>query len=151
MRKLITVAALGLALVAIPASASFDRHASAPLPFDPHFSVFEKGVFHETPDGFRFKGKLFDRHNRDDRVGRDRGQVKIEENRPVGHVRGVFHLNGEIGGRGTIKYRGNIRRNDNRLIVVGGTGDFNGVAGKLVFHNVNRIGSKTVNEFDLVR
>ena len=149
MRKLITVAALGLALVAIPASASFDRHASAPLPFDPHFRVFEKAVFHETPDGFRYKGKLFGRHNHDDRVGRDRGRAKIGDN--VGHVHGVFHLNGEVGGRGDLKYRGDIERGDNRLVIVGGSGDFNGVAGKILFHNKNRLGTKTVNEFDLVR
>ena len=144
MRKFIvaaTLAALGVALFAVPASASFDRH----------FRVYEKAVFHETANGFRFKGKLFDPGNRHNRVGRDRGRVKIEDHPPVGHVRGVIRLNGEIGGRGKIKYRGNIRRNDNRLIVVGGTGDFNGVAGKVVFHNVNRIGTKTVDEFDLVR
>jgi hypothetical protein len=149
MRKLVTVAALGLALVAIPASASFDRHAAAPLPFDPHFRVFEKAVFHETPDGFRFKGKLFDRHNHDDRVGRDRGRAKIGGH--VGHVHGVFHLNGEVGGRGDLKYRGDIESGDNRLVIVGGSGDFNGVSGKIVFHNKNRLGTKAVNEFDLVR
>ena len=149
MRKLITLAALGLTLVAIPASASFDRHAAAPLPFDPHFRVFEKAVFHETPDGFRYKGKLFDRHSHDDRVGRDRGRAKIGDN--VGHVHGVFHLNGEVGGRGDLKYRGDIESGDNRLVIVGGSGDFNGVAGKILFHNKNRLGTKTVNEFDLVR
>ncbi len=149
MRKLILAATLGLALVAIPASASFDSHASAAPPFDPHFRVYEKGFFQETTNGFRFKGKLSDPHNRDDRVGRDSGRVKIGDE--VGHVHGVFHLNGEIGGRGDIKYRGNIRRHDNRLIVTGGSGDFNGVAGKLVFHNLNRLGTKSVNEFDLVR
>ena len=149
MRKLIVAATLVFAPVAIPGSASSDPHASGALPFDPHFRVFEKSVFHETPDGFRFKGKLFDRFNHDDRVGRDRGRSKIGDN--VGHVHGVIHLNGEIGGRGDLKYRGDVERGDNRLVIVGGTGDFNGVAGKVVFHEKDRLGTKTVNEFDLVR
>ena len=149
MRKIIAVATLDFALVAIPGSASSDTHASRALQFDPHYRDFEKGVFHETPDGFRFEGKLFDRHNHDDRVGRDRGRAKIGGH--VGHVHGVFHLNGEVGGRGDLKYRGDIESGDNRLVIVGGSGDFNGVSGKIVFHNKNRLGTKTVNEFDLVR
>jgi hypothetical protein len=144
MRKFVlaaTVLALG-ALLAIPAWASFDHH----------FSVFEKGVFQQTTHGFRFTGKLFDPQNHNDRVGRDRGSVRIENG--VGHVRGVMHLNGEIGGFGDLKYRGDIGPNDpagGRVIVYGGSGDFNGVAGKLVFHNKNELGTKTVDEFDLVR
>ena len=142
MRKLIlagAIATLGIALLAIPASASFDHH----------FRVFWKGSFQQRTDGDAFRGKLFDPRNRDNRVGRDHGVTKFNEH--AGEVHGTSHLSGEIGGFGDIKYRGNVRRGDNRLNVVGGSGDFNGVGGKLVFHNLNRSGTKEILEFDLVR
>jgi len=145
MRKFITavtLAALGTALLPIAASASFDRH----------FTVFEKAVFKPRPNGnaFRFRGKLFDRRNRSDRVGRDRGHCNVVSHNAL-QCRGTFHLNGEIGGFGDIKYRGNLRRRDNRLNVVGGSGDFNGVAGKWVFQALNRSGTRSLNHFALVR
>jgi hypothetical protein len=145
MRKSIVaaaLAALGVALLAIPASASFDHH----------FRVFEKARFHELPDetAFRAKGKLFDPRNRDDRVGRSHGLCKI---RPPERLkcRVTYHLNGEIGGRGDIKVKGNLGPNDNRLDVVRGSGDFHGVAGKLVYRYLNQRGTKTMDKFALVR
>jgi hypothetical protein len=145
MRKLTvaaTLAALGLALLPIPASASFDHH----------FTVLEKDVFNPNPNetAFRFRGKLFDPRNRHDRVGRDRGLCKIRPHNSL-LCRGTSHLNGEIGGFGDIKTRGDIRRGDLRLNVVGGSGDFEGVAGKMVFENLNKSGSKTLDHFALVR
>jgi hypothetical protein len=140
MRKFIvaaTLAALGLALVAIPASASFDRH----------FGVVEKASSHQTANGFRFRGKLFDRRNRHDRVGRDHGKCKLRND--VAKCHGIVHLNGEVGGFGDIKFRGNLREDENRLNVVGGSGDFNGVAGKILLHQVNRRTTKV--HLDLVR
>jgi hypothetical protein len=145
MRKVIlaaVLAALGSAALALPASASFDHH----------FTVFENASFQVLPDrdAFRIKGGLFDPANHDDRVGSDHSLCKI---RPHGvlRCRGIMHLNGEIGGSGDIKYRGNVRRDDSRLNVTGGSGDFNGVAGKWVFENLNKSGTKSLNEFDLVR
>ena len=145
MRKSIvaaTLAALGLALLATPASASFDHH----------FRVVEKASFNPTPNeqAFRFKGKLFDPRNRHDRVGRDHGVCKVRPHNAL-RCRGTYDLNGEIGGFGDIKVRGNLRQGDNRLSVVGGTGDFNGVAGKVVFRNLNRSGTKSMDKFDLHR
>jgi hypothetical protein len=145
MRKLIgaaTLAALALALLAIPASASFDHH----------FTVLEKDVFKPNPNetAFRFRGKLFDPRNRTDRVGRARGLCKLRPHNSL-RCRGTLHLNGEIGGFGDIETRGDIRRNDLRLEVVGGSGDFEGVAGKLVFEFLNKSGSKTLDHFALVR
>jgi hypothetical protein len=140
MRKLIVaaaLAALGVGLLAIPASASFDHH----------FRVIEKASFHPTTNGYRFKGKLFQSRNRDNRVGRDRGRCKLSHD--AGRCHGIVHLNGEIGGFGDIAFRGNIRDDDNRLNVVGGSGDFNGVAGKILLKNVNR--RTTILHFDLVR
>ena len=145
MRKLIVtgvIAALGIGLLAIPASASFDHH----------FKVFEKDRFHELPGekAFRFKGRLFDPRNRHDRVGRDHGLCKVRPHETV-RCRGTTHLNGEIGGFGDIKVSGNLRPDDNRLNVVGGSGEFNGVAGKVVFRYLNKRETKSIDKFDLVR
>jgi hypothetical protein len=145
MRKLsaaATLAALGLALLPIPASAAFDHH----------FTVFEKESFQPLLSGnaFRFRGKLFDPRNRDDRVGRDRGHCDIRPHNSL-LCRGTFHLNGEIGGFGDIKYRGTCGPGDIRLNVVGGSGDFDGVAGKWLFESLNRSGTKSLDHFALVR
>jgi hypothetical protein len=145
MRKVIpaaALAALGSVVVAVPANASFASH----------FTVFEKARFHVLSNdrAFTIKGKLFDPLNRDDRVGSDRGRCRIRPHEVL-RCRGVMHLNGEIGGSGDIKYRGNVRPHDSRLNVTGGSGDFNGVAGKWVFDNLNESGTKTLNHFALVR
>jgi hypothetical protein len=145
VRKLIgaaTVAALGLALLPIQASASFDHH----------FTVFEKESFHPLPNGneFRIRGKLSDPRNHHDRVGRDRALCEIHRQEFL-QCRGTFHLNGEIGGFGDIKYRGDFGPGDIRLNVVGGSGGFDGVAGKWVFEGLNRSGTKSLDHFALVR
>ena len=142
MRKFVlagVIATLGVAMLAIPASASFNRH----------FSVIEKQVS-GGPVGqhaFRFKSKLLQAHNRDNRVGRDKGKCRETPHRDK--CRAVVHLNGEIGGFGDIRVRGDIGRGDNRLNVVGGTGDFNGVAGKVLLHSLRGRANKL--HFDLVR
>jgi hypothetical protein len=145
MRKVIlaaAVAALGSAVLAGPATASFDSH----------FRVFEKARFHLVSDGqaFTIRGGLFDPRNRDDRVGRDRGFCKLRPGELL-KCRGKMHFSGEIGGSGDIRYRGNVRPGHERLNVTGGSGDFNGVAGKWVFENVNKSGTKSLNHFALVR
>ena len=143
MRKFVVtavIATLGVALLAIPASASFDHH----------FSVIAKQVS-GGPVGqhaFRFKDRLFQVHNRDNRVGRDKGKCREGSHRKL-RCHAVVHLNGEIGGFGDIRVSGNIGRGDNRVNVVGGTGDFNGVAGKMLLHSLSRDTDKL--HFDLVR
>jgi hypothetical protein len=145
MRKLIVLgvlAALGVAFLATPASASFDHH----------FAVIAKaqsGRF--VGDKFRFKDRLVDPENRSDKVGRDWGWCKARPNTRRLRCQGLIHLNGKIGGFGNIRVRGNIGRDDNRLNVVGGTKDFNGVAGKLLIHNQGRNGPRQRFHFDLTR
>lgn len=142
MRKLVLaggIAALGLGLLAIPASASFD----------PHFMVLSKGVSaHRTSSGAEvFRDKLLEPGNRHNLIGSDHGRCTAK-----GHVlrcRAVAHLNGEIGGFGDIRVRGHITRHHHRLNVVGGTHDFNGVAGKMKIADFNKRVSKL--HFDLVR
>ena len=132
------IATLGVAMLAIPASASFDRH----------FSVIGKQVSGGPvgENAFRFKDKLLQPHNRANRVGRLKGICREASQRAI-RCHADVHLNGEIGGFGDIRVRGNIGRGDNRFNVVGGTGDFNGVAGKVLLLGQSR--SKL--HFDLVR
>jgi len=143
MRKLIltgVIATLGIALLAVPASASFDHH----------FTVISKQVSGEriSRHAFRFKDKLFQPGNRSNRVGRDKGKCGEASDPDKTRCHAVVHLNGEIGGFGDLRVSGNIGRGDKRLNVVGGTGDFNGVAGKLQLHTLRRIDRL---HFDLVR
>jgi hypothetical protein len=134
------IATLGVAMLAIPASASFDRH----------FNVIEKPVSGGTvgENGFRFKSKLLQPHNRANRVGRNNVTCREATPRKF-RCHAVVHLNGKIGGFGDIRVRGDFGRGDNRLNVVGGTGDFNGVAGKVLVHGLSPRADKL--HFDLVR
>jgi hypothetical protein len=142
MRKFIVaalVAALAAALLAVPAFASFDHH----------FSVLAKTTSARQvgENRFRFKDKLLDPGNPSDRVGRDRVECTAKPRKL--ECRAVIHLNGEIGGFGDIKVRGDISRRDNRVNVLGGTDDFNGVAGKMLLHSRDPRPDKL--HFDLVR
>ena len=145
MRKLIlagVLAALGSAALAVPATASFDSH----------FTVFEKARFHLLSNErvFTVRGGLYEPLDHNDRVGSDRGRCRVRSEFVL-RCRGVIHLNGEIGGSGDIKYRGNLKKHEFRVNVTGGSGDFNGIAGKLVYEYLNEEGSKTLNHFALVR
>jgi hypothetical protein len=134
------IATLGVAMLAIPASASFDRH----------FSVIGKQVSAEPvgENAFRFKDKLLQPHNRDNSVGRANVECREALHRKL-RCHAVVHLNGEIGGFGDIRVGGNIGRGDIRLNVIGGSGDFNGVAGKVLVHGLSPRADKL--HFDLVR
>jgi hypothetical protein len=140
MRKFMlagVIAVLGTALLASPAFA-----------FDHHFSVLGKQKSsHRVGHGFQFKDKLLNPKDRSDRVGRDRGRCRAKHQ--ALKCRAVAHLNGKIGGFGDIRVRGDLRRNDNRLNVVGGSGAFDGVAGKVLIHSVGERTDKL--HFDLTR
>jgi hypothetical protein len=141
MRKFIVagaIATLGIGLLAIPASASFDHH----------FSVLSKTTSqHQAGNKYRFTDKLLDPRNRHDRVGQDHGVCEFGHQKA--RCRAVIHLKGEIGGFGNISVSGDLGPHDNRLNVVGGTRDFNGVAGKMLLHTVNSRVDRL--HFDLVR
>ena len=143
MRKLIlagVVAVLGAGLLATPASA-----------FDQHFSVLakQKSGHRVGHNGFRFKDKLLNPNDRQDRVGRDRGQCRFKRQSRTLKCHAVVHLNGKIGGFGDIRVRGDLGRGDQLVNVVGGSGQFNGVAGKMKIHSVSRRIDKL--HFDLTR
>jgi hypothetical protein len=144
LRKLIltgTLAALTSVLLVVPASGWFDSH----------FTVLAKqtsgkGVGHTK---FGFRERLVNPVNRDDKVGRDWGECRL---RPKSHkvrCRVLAHLNGDIGGFGNLRIAGNLGNGDHRVSVVGGTHDFNGVAGKVIVHSPNSRTTKL--RFALVR
>ena len=125
MRRLLitgVVTAATFAAVVIPASASFDSHFAV---------ILDTVQAHRTDDGFRFREHLFQIDNRSNRVGRDNGGCAQRPHRKI-KCKVLVHLNGEVGGFGDLRVSGNLGPGDNRLNVTGGTGDFAGVAGKVV-------------------
>ncbi|HEX3262788.1 MAG TPA: hypothetical protein VHR37_03925 [Solirubrobacterales bacterium] len=144
MRKLILAAALasiGALVVASPAFA-----------IDHHFTVLskQKSGHRVGQNAFRFKDKLLDPHNRHDRVGRDRGKCRFKPHNRKVKCHATVHLNGEIGGFGNMRVRGDLDRGPDHLVVLGGSRQFDGVAGKVTIHSTrNRKIDKL--HFDLVR
>ena len=132
------ILALSLAVVLLAAAAST---ASAATEY--HFQLFEKQSFQDSIDQpgkvlFRYKGKMFDPQDRDNRVGSDRGKCKIVREDEVAKCEGTLHLNGEIGGLGDIEYRGTWRTGVDTFNVVGGSDDFAGATGETGFRNLMR-------------
>ena len=130
-----TLAVLSAALLATSASA-----------FDHHFYVHQKYRSGHTigQNVFVSQHKLKDPHNRTVRVGRDRWQCRAKDHPSRLKCRALVHLNGRIGGKGYIRAKGVLHHKDKYLRVVGGSRQFNGVAGKM-FWNGARL------QFDLVR
>jgi ribosomal protein L27 len=130
--------------VAAPASAQTEYH----------FKVFEKQKFLGVPDNpepgdrFRYKGKMFDPQDRDNRVGSDRGKCKLKRNGTF--CEGTTHLDGQIGGLGDIEYRGTATERHPGFKVVGGTDDFEGATGEVGFRNLNEKQTKIMTKWDLV-
>ena len=141
----VMVAAGLMGAVAAPASAVTEYH----------FKLFEKQSFQGVPanpepgDRFRYKGKMFDPQNLDDRVGSDRGKCKIKGTHAV-KCQGTTHLDGQIGGLGDIEYRGTATGSNSGFNVVGGSGDFEGATGETRFRNLNENGTKIMTKWDLV-
>jgi hypothetical protein len=100
---------------------------------DHHFGVLV--TFH----GFQrsgFKASLFDSRHQE-RVGHAHARCRNlpHHNKQRCHI--SIHLNGEVAGWGNIRARGVVSRRgsrDNKLNVIGGTGDFSGVGGKLLVY-----------------
>jgi hypothetical protein len=144
MRKFILVgvlAVLGAALLATSASA-----------FDHHFTVLgkQKSGHRAGQNAFVFKDKLLDPHNRSDMVGRLRGKCRFNPQKRKIKCHVLVHLNGEIGGLGNLRVRGDLDRGPDHLVVLGGTRQFDGVAGKVTRHATK---NKRIDKlhFDLIR
>jgi hypothetical protein len=134
------IAAAALFVLAPPASASFDSH----------FTVVSKTVESSDRGGvFRFHDQLLQIANRDNQVGNLRGRCR--EQRRKFRCKILAHLNGEVGGAGFLRINGNLGPGDDRLNVVGGTGDFAGVAGKAVLDEAGTGPRAAKVELSLVR
>ena len=136
MRRFMLAAALatlGTAVVAAPAFA-----------FDHHFNVVARDgtIKRVAPHVFQNKERLFDPSNRHDKVGSLRGPCREKSGHFNCHF--VVHLNGEIGGLGNLKLKGDLDPGSDRLAVVGGSGQFHDVTGEFADY-----GGKY--HFDLVR
>ena len=107
-----------------------------------HFSVAAVNhTSHHSRHGFQFTERLR-RHHRS--VGHDRVKCRVNRRTHKARCEAVFFF-----AAGKIKAKGNFGRGDNRVQVIGGTSAFDGVAGKILIHNVNA--SRTRLEFFLVR
>jgi hypothetical protein len=143
MRKLVLPAALAVALLAPSGANAF---------FATHFKVISHTVSgHQTARGFAFKDNLLDPANPSNSVGRDRGHCDFNRTHRSLFCHATVYLNGELGGAGSFTVGGRLSDGDNRLSVNGGTGDFNGVAGKLTLHEKAGPANDDVLEFSLVR
>jgi hypothetical protein len=125
MKKLLVLvssAAVLAASLAVPAMASFD----------PHFRVVTKGIHAHAVahDGTAFYEKVIDPRRPQNKVGYDHGVC-----RPAGPVASfcklAFHLDGEIGGHGDIYVADKVYQGKDWLKVVGGTGAFEDVGGRV--------------------
>jgi hypothetical protein len=127
MRKTLIVGIVSVtafAAISVPAFGSFASH----------FTVITDAYDTDRlDDGFRFRERIFQIDNPSNQIGNDRGRC-VERPRNKFLCKVLVHLNGEVGGLGFLRLKGNIGPGDNRLNVTGGTGDFAGVAGKVNIH-----------------
>ena len=128
MRKFVPAAiaaAFALAVFAVPASARIDHH----------FTVINNQVSqHQHGDVFSFREQLFQIDNPANQIGNDRVRCRSRGRGHKFRCRAIVNFNGEVGGLGSLRVNGNLGRGDQRLNVLGGTGDFAGVAGKVITH-----------------
>jgi hypothetical protein len=129
MRKLLllgALAVLGTMLIAVPASASFDSHFTV----RGHDFQLKRVGNHRL----KFRVKL---RKHGARVGTGHGRChELNKSQARCHIH--YHLNGKVGGDGTIKAVGRFGKGRERFNVTGGSGDFDGVAGKVILSHDNK-------------
>jgi hypothetical protein len=120
---LAATAATVIGVLAIPASARVDHHFSV--------DIAGQGIqVGGDRDRFHLHAPLVQKDNHANQVGNLR--FHCTQNAHKLRCAGIAHLNGEVGGFGDLYVRGNLGKNDNRLNITGGSGDFEGAAGKIV-------------------
>jgi hypothetical protein len=146
MRRFVPIALLallGAAVLAGPSSAGL---------FDQHFTVLAK--FKDTreinPGGFAIKLALLDEFDKSDKVGKAHVRCEFRGAKRKLRCKLLAALNGEVGGSGDIWAEGNFGHGDHSLLVVDGSGDFAGAAGKAIFHRHQGRRLEKLH-FDLVR
>jgi hypothetical protein len=118
------VALAAVAVVAIAATASAQRVTKIRV-------VSIQTSAHRSGHSFVANGRLVTPGDRSDRVGRYTGKFT-----PRGHHATRIRAVGTFFGEGTLKVKGVQGRGNNRILVIGGTGAFNGAAGKLKIHSL---------------
>ena len=127
MRKvllLVSLAAVAVAAVAATASARTETRFAV---------VASKGHGHSLGGhSFLVHGRLSQPGDRDAHVGRYEAKFTQRSNHTL-RLRAVANFRGE----GSLKAKGLLSRGPNsRVPIIGGTGAFNGAAGKLKIHNL---------------
>jgi hypothetical protein len=135
-----------LTLATIVAALAWAMLATSAFAFDHHFYVHQRYRSGHDIGQNRFvrQDKVKDPHNRQLRVGRDRWQCRAKDHPSRLKCSVLLHLNGRFGGKGYIRAKGTLRHGDKYVRVVGGTRQFNGVAGRMFWNGI-RV------QFDLVR
>jgi hypothetical protein len=145
-----TVTASAVVLLAGMAVTASARVASAKPRVETRFTLLEvRTSSRRVGNGFVSRGKLFV-PGTDDLVGHD---IVAGRPCPSGRcfkIRALVHINGE----GDLKIRGKVRRGagsraNRRFLIIGGTGEFNGAAGKLIVSSLG--GRRTLLHFDFVQ
>jgi hypothetical protein len=99
---------------------------------------------HRVGHSFVVRGRLKDAANRSNRVGRFEAKFT-----PRGHHRVRIRAVATFDHVGSLKAKGIEGPGDNRLPIIGGTGAFNGAAGKLTTHDLR--GNHTLLKFVFVQ
>lgn len=146
------VAATSVVLVfALGAPSASARKSSAKPRTETQFTVFDHTFASQrtSSGGFVFRDVLTEPNDRDDVVGHLRG-VGTGCGQGCFEIKALVHIFDE----GYLKVRGKFLRNrpsrqNNRLIIVGGSGAYNGAAGKVRVHGLG--GSNSLLTFDFVQ
>jgi hypothetical protein len=131
MRRVLLVGVLAAVAVAAVAATAGARTES-------RFTLIETVKSqHRAGNHFISHGVLAEASDPDDIIGTDR----VKSNR-----RGNIHASAHFGG-GTLKAKGNV--NASRILIIGGSGRWNGAAGKINFRSLSR--RRTLLRFAIVQ
>jgi hypothetical protein len=145
-----TVTAAALALLAGMTVTASARVASAKPRAETRFTLLEVTTSQRrVGHGFVSRAKLFIPGTHD-LVGHDIVAGQPCQSRRCIKIRALAHINGE----GDLKIRGRVRRGassraNRRFLIIGGTGEFNGAAGKVIVASLNT--RRTLLHFDFVQ
>jgi hypothetical protein len=132
LRKLLLLASL--AAVAVASFAIMASSAGART--ETRFSVLEiqKSQHKVGPTTIISRGRLVNLADRDDVVGHDVVKISFHPKSRTARVRAIGYFRGQ----GSLKVKGRITGGKtNRIPIIGGTGAFNGAAGKLKVRNLS--------------
>jgi hypothetical protein len=127
MRRIfLAVALAAIVMAAVAATASAQRVTTIRV-------VATQTSQHRSGHSFIARGRLAEPGNLSDVVGRYQAKFTPRPHHRV-RIRGVASFFGQ----GTLKVKGIEGPRDNRILVIGGTGHFNGAAGKLKTRSLSR-------------